>query len=256
MAKMNTLAQMLKNSKENAIAESFIDDLVYTIEKANASDYVPTKSFKPSSISGCERSLFYQLTGVQPDEQSSGMNLIGICESGTDRHESIQHYIQQMNFFNIDCEWLDVGEYLQENNIKDPVVISKVGNETKLFSEKYNMRFMCDGLIRYKGQLYIVEIKTESSFKYNKHDEPHADHKLQATCYSMCLKVPSVLFIYENRDNCSKKAFLTHVTSPMIRNVEEKINRVNRYVDNDILPPREDKCTYCNYKNQCRKDGK
>lgn len=53
------------------------------------------------------------------------------------------------------------------------------------------MRFMCDGLIQYNGEHYIIEIKTESTHKFNRHQEPWPSHKLQATCYAMtigCLK--------------------------------------------------------------------
>lgn len=120
-----------------------------------------------------------------------------------------------MSKHDINCEWLDVGEYLKENKVTDPQVISKIGNETKLYSKKYNMRFMCDGLIKYNGEYYIVEIKTESTHKFNRHTDAWADHKLQATCYSMTIGVPKVIFIYEDRDNCTKKGYLVEITELM-----------------------------------------
>lgn len=257
MAKLGTLAKMVAASKLNNIADDFVNDLIYTIEAEDRDSIgVPSKSFKPSGISGCIRSLYYQLVGAKVDEVSSGVNLIGICESGTDRHERIQNYVQQMEKHNVDCKWLDVGEYLKKNKIKDPQVIEKVGNETKLYSKKYNMRFMCDGLIQYKGELYILEIKTESTYKHNKHTTAWPEHIMQATCYSMTLNVPNVLFLYEDRNTCSKKGYLVTVTPQRVKFVENKIDTVNKHLKSNTVPPRElDKCMYCNYKDQCRKDG-
>lgn len=257
MKQFRKLAKMVQMEKSNEIAGKFLDDLTYTIEQANKRNYIPTRSYKPSGISSCKRALYYQMTGATPDENSQGQNLVGICESGTHRHEDIQEYVIKMKSFGIDCEWVDVAQYLKEQGITDPEVVSSRGYETKLYSKKYNMRFMCDGLIKYKGQYFILEIKTESARKYDNHMEPHKDHKLQAACYSMNLQVPNVLFLYENRDNCSKKAYLFKVPEAMVKKIEETINTVDTYVANKEVPPKEtDKCLYCEYKKICAKEAK
>ena len=258
MARLRNLAQMVQNAQKNSVADSFVNDLIYTVEQYNKTDYTPSQSFKPSGISGCERSLYYELKGIKPDKESNGYELAGICESGTDRHDTIQQYVMGMEKYGIDCKWLDVAQYLHDTNIKDPVVVKQVGNETKLHSNKYNMNFMCDGLIEYKGEKYILEIKTESTHKFNMHNEPWPGHIQQATCYSMTLGIDKVIFLYENRDCCTKKAFLVTVTQSMIQRIEDIINRVNKAVDTNVIPPRcEDckKCNYCKYKTQCKKDG-
>ena len=77
--KLNKIAKMVRAEKSNEVAQQFVNDLIYTIEKENESDYIPTKAYKPSGIAGCKRSLYYQMIGTQPDEQSSGVNLVGIC---------------------------------------------------------------------------------------------------------------------------------------------------------------------------------
>jgi CRISPR/Cas system-associated exonuclease Cas4 (RecB family) len=120
------------------------------------------------------------------------------------------------------------------------------------------MRFLCDGLIRYKGELFVLEIKTESTHKYDRHQDPWPEHIIQATCYAMNLQVYKVLFLYENRDCCTKKAFLVTVTDDMIKRVEDIIGRVDKAVDDNKIPPRcenANKCAYCKYKTQCKKDG-
>ncbi len=252
----NRIAKLIKMQQENDVANKFLQDLLYTIEKENENDYIPTKAYKPSGIAGCKRGLYFQMTGVKPDIEPSSVELVGICESGTDRHEVLQDYIKQVGSYTGNCKWLNVAKYLHEHNITDPQVVSQNGNETKLFSKKYNMRFMCDGLIQYRDEYYILEIKTESSLKFSRHDEPWKDHKMQAACYAMCIGVPRVIFLYENRDNCTKKAFLYEVPQSQIDYIEQVINYVDRCVEEHKVPPKEpDKCTYCNYKGECRRIG-
>ena len=255
MKQFKKLAKMVQMEKSNQVAQQFVNDLLYTIEKENTSDYIPTRSYKPSGIAGCKRGLYFQMIGATPDAEPNSVNLVGICESGTDRHEVIQQYIQQMAIHTGNCKWINVADYINKKGIKDLQVISQVGNETKLFSTFYNMRFMCDGLVFYKGEYYIIEIKTESTHKYGSHEEPWPAHKLQAACYSMCIGVPKVIFIYENRDNCDKKGYLFEVPEAM----KDKIATTIAYVDNCVahgtVPPKElDKCTYCKYKMECERN--
>ena len=49
----------------------------------------------------------------------------------------------------------------------------------------------------YHDRKYIIEIKTETSMKFNKRFEPDPKHLLQAACYSICLGVDEVIFLYE-----------------------------------------------------------
>ena len=255
MKQFAKLSKLIKLEQQNEVAQSFVNDLLYTIEKDNSSDYIPTKSYKPSGISGCKRSLYYQLTGAEPDGTVDSVNLVGICESGTDRHEIIQRYITHMKDYNVECEWVDVAQYLKQQGITNPGVVSRNGYETKLFNSEYNMRFLCDGLVKYKGEYYIIEIKTESTHKYNNHTEPFSEHKLQSACYAMNLQVPRVIFIYENRDNCDKKGYLFEVPEAMMDKVKGIIGYVNQCVETNTLPPKElDKCTYCKYKNMCTRE--
>lgn len=259
MAKLNKLAKLIANARTNTIADAFIEDLTWSIEQdSKKSSYTPTKSFKPSSMGGCSRNIYYQLIGAQVDGDAKEYQIAGIGESGTDRHERLQCQIMNMKKNGIDCHWVDVWRYIKERGIKDPTVLKKQGNETKLYSEKYNMRFLCDGIIKYENEYYIVEIKTESTFKYNNHDEPYDEHKIQATCYSMTLGIDKVIFIYEDRDNCKKKAYMVTVTPAMKEYVCKKISRINKHVIDGVIPYRCDdttKCQYCQYRKQCIRDG-
>ena len=70
------------------------------------------------------------------------------------------------------------------------------------------------------------------------------------------------MFLYENRDNCDKKAFVLEVTDDMKYDyIISKIEECDRYVKRLIPPPKPEDvskktCQYCNYKTSCRKAGK
>jgi CRISPR/Cas system-associated exonuclease Cas4 (RecB family) len=155
------------------------------------------------------------------------------------------------------CEWLDVGEFLKEWPQPGTVVKSKDGMETKIYNSILNLSFKCDGLIRFMGELYVLEIKTEISFKFLGRSGPADDHKTQATCYGACLGVKKAMFFYENRDNCSKKPYIIEVTNDDIEErVIGRIEEVNQCVEKMIPPAKTEikkQCNYCNYKKECEK---
>lgn len=257
--KMKGLSALIKASK-NDESKMFLDDLIFTIQEDNRSDYVPTKAYKPSGISGCERALYYMMNGVTPDGAGSDACLCGICESGTARHEDLQNYVMKMKNWGIDCEWVDVAQYLKDMPSKNlsefTDVIKQQGNETKCFNSKMNMRFLCDGIIKYKNEYYILEIKTETAMKFG-HTDAHPEHKKQATCYSLALGIDKVIFLYENRDNCTKDAFLVKISDEMKNNVLKIISRVDKAVAEKCVPMKTSvskNCQYCDYRKTCKNE--
>ena len=223
-------------------------------------DGKPSRTYKPSSLR-CLRNMYYQVTGADVDpEGSRSSDFVGICESGTDRHKRIQHVISKMSSFGVDCEYLDIAEYVTSNNL--PLkVLGKTDYETKLFDESRNLIFLCDGLIRYKGELYIIEIKTESSYKWMSRNNADESHRYQSWAYSLELGIDKVLFIYENRDVCTKKPYCIQITDEQRNQISDRISLCQGYVDSGTAPPMEatitnKDCQYCDYKTVCKKDRK
>jgi len=224
-------------------------------------DGKPSRRYKPSSMN-CLRSMYYQIIGADLDKQSQkSSDFYGICESGTDRHKRIQYTITKMKDYGIDCEYMDVETYIKENNIENLTVESKEEFETKVYDSKRNIIFLCDGLLRYRGKLYVLEIKTESSYKWL--DRSHVDdkHLYQAYTYSLELGVDDVLFFYENRDVCTKKPYILHVTDENRRFIEDRVSSCDSYVKQSVVPPIEDTisnriCQYCDYRTRCKVDSK
>lgn len=257
MAKLTGIARLIKSGMGGSPVDSFFNELVRTIQNCEEVRE-PSKAYKPSSLGGCLRNVYFQMTGAKLDGIPTDYCSIGICESGTDRHETLQKYVARMSEFGFDCEWVDVEEYVNTFKPEGTKVIRKQGMETKCFNEKYNLRFLCDGIVKYKGKYYILEIKTESTYKFSNHDEPHPAHKVQAATYSLAFGINDVIFLYENRDNTTKKAFLYEVSDADRQSVVDKIKYCDECIEKQTPPPKttnKKDCTYCDYKKHCREAG-
>jgi CRISPR/Cas system-associated exonuclease Cas4 (RecB family) len=254
-ALLNVLS--LVNEEEMPVEQAFLRDLKASIERdASKNVHVASRTYKPSGMN-CIRFMWFQLTGVEPKADNRSAELEGICESGTDRHERIQNAIARMKDNGIDCEYIDVAEYVTAHNLEDLEIVSKQGNETKLYNKRYNISFLCDGIVRYKGKYYILEIKTETRDKFWAQTDTKAEHKLQGTAYSLSFGINDVLYLYECRDNCAKKCYLFHVTEDMKQDIVAKIFECDDFVRDGICPPKptdltKSSCAYCNYSEVCK----
>lgn len=254
---LSNIARMVRRKTQINPADKFLNEFIRTIQ-ANQREGLPSKTYKPSSMGGCSRSIYYELTGAPTDGVPDDYTLMGICESGTSRHETLQNYVMQMKEQGFEWEWVDPAEYVASKELPHMEVVERSGNEVKFYNDLYNMRFLCDGIVKLKDKYFILEFKTESCYKFDKHDDAWKAHKMQATCYSLCFGIDDVIFIYENRNVCTKKSFLVTVTEEMKDEVEEKIAEIDMAIDEGYVPEKEEsasECQYCDYKRQCRQDG-
>lgn len=262
-------SQALKNlfnlidaaNEELPVEQQFLNDLRASIEINDSKGArKPSQSYKPSSMN-CIRNMYFQMTGAECASDRASSELVGICESGTDRHERIQKAVMSMKENDIDCEYIDVADYVRTHNLTDKLdIVAQQGNETKLYNKEYQMSFLCDGIIRYKGKYYILEIKTETANKFWDRTSVNPAHINQGTAYSVSFDIDDVLFLYECRDNCSKKAFMLHVTDDMKQDLVGKISNCEMYVEQNQVPPKpndlgKNTCAYCPYAKRCEKDG-
>lgn len=251
--------------EEMPVEQAFLNDLKRSIELTDEKNAEPgSKSYKPSGMN-CIRQSYYVIMGVQPDEANSSCNLVGICESGSDRHERIQDAVLHMKDNGMECEYVNVADFVKQRELTYLKIVKrpnfKTGKyETKLYHKKLNMSFLCDGIIKYKNHYYILEIKTESSSKFFQRKGVDSSHYQQATAYSLAFGINEVIFLYENRDTLDKKAFLFPVTDEMRMDLIGYIEECDSYLKKLKVPPKPENvakktCSYCKYANQCRKDG-
>lgn len=258
---LKNVRQLIEAAKKTLPPEqAFLNDLKRSIEMtADKDSGLPSKTYKPSGMN-CIRASYYQVSGVQPDEGSSNYTLVGICNSGTDIHVRTQMAVEQMKENGMDCEYVNVADYVRQRGLDYLNIVSQNGMETKLFHTKLNMSFMCDGIIKYKNHYYILEIKTENSYKFANRRGVDPSHYNQGTAYSIAFDIPEVLFVYISRDILDMKAFMFVPTDEMKQNLIGYIEDCDGYVKRMIAPPKPENvskkaCSYCMYKTQCQKDG-
>jgi CRISPR/Cas system-associated exonuclease Cas4 (RecB family) len=203
------------------------------------------------------RFMYYQKRGTIPKMSKDDHIRISMGQSGTDRHLRIQRAIAKMQDKGVNCEWLSIKDYVDANPELGLTVEKESGLETLCRHYALNLSFKCDGLIRYKGKLYILEIKTESLYKWVTRQAPAEEHLKQVACYALVFNIPDVLFIYENRDSCDKKVFHLVHTPEDILGVKKIIDTCNKYVEDKVSPPKcTDKrgCGWCIYQKTCKGD--
>lgn len=261
MAKLN-IHRLIEAAQEKApVAQSFLTDLKIAIEKYDQlNSRKPSKSYKPSSMS-CIRIMYFQIIGEEKDPGRSSYQLIGMGNSGSSRHDQLQEVISNMTLFNMDCEYINVADFVKERKLDYLEIVKQQGHETKLYNKDLNISFLCDGIIKYKGKYYVLEIKTESTYKFGPRVDVAFEHHIQGTAYSMNLGLDSVIFLYENRDCCDLKTYEFVVSEQMKLDVIAKIELCDTYVSKLIPPPfpidiSKKTCSYCNYRHACKKAGK
>lgn len=245
-----------KNAANVSFEDKFIKEYAAAVHRQAERErqVYPSDYFRPSSMYGCDRMLFFQrIHSGSNNGDSMDTNLIEICNSGTDRHLRIQHLVEDMEGVKcIDIE--DAVKEAQQKGIKTEFVgWNKDHTEARCKNDELQIFFQPDGVIHFMGRDVILEIKTESTYQHSTRYEPKEDHKYQATCYGMGLGIDYVLFFYEDRNFCGKKAYLWKITDEMKATVRNKIQRVSKALDMGIPPEKdENKCTYCMYKHECK----
>ena len=242
---------------DSAVSEQFLEDLQSSIE-LGSKPHEPSGHYKPSSMN-CLRSMYYQALKFPLDEKPDGHMRINLGQAGTDRHERIQKQIIKMKKNGFDCEWLSVRDYLSRYQPNSPLEIKDEEDqiETKCYYPKYNISFKCDGIILYRGDVYILEIKTEGLHKWMGRSGPADGHMNQVSSYSLCLEIPKILFLYENRDSCHKKTFIYVVSDMQRQHIIDRVENCNGYVERLIAPPKcadTRDCYWCKHKTQCKVD--
>lgn len=102
---------------------------------------------------------------------------------------------------------------------------------------------------------YILEFKSENSFKFQKHSSAHQVHINQAAIYSFGtgFLVDKIAVIYEDKNTQEIKEYIVQVTKEMQEEVLRRIKILNHSLRTKELPKDKMKseCTYCPHKIVC-----
>lgn len=260
---MKSLHKLIAEAKEEFPIEK---SLLYQLEKIMLETDIDSRNkqstsrhYKPSSMN-CLRQMYYYKSGAIKDKQQNrNASDISILESGTDRHNRIQKWLIKLNEGKSGWKYWDVTEYVNKFKPKGIIVKHKFGNETLCYNEIYDLSFMCDGLLEYKGRFYILEIKTENTFKWFKRNDVDDKHILQGTCYSISFGIDEVIYLYESRDDCKKKTYLIKIDKAKKERLISQIENCEYYLSKNKVPPKIGNntiCKWCEYQTICSKEKK
>ena len=260
---LKNIHKLINLATSNAPAnESFITDLRATIEKLDQEEQKNRKvstGYNPSSIQ-CIRSMYYKAINEPKSDDRATAELIGMGQVGSARHLNIQEAVSRMNDFGIDCEFVKPSKYIKSRSLNHLKILRELDYETLIYYPELNLKFLTDGIIKYAGQYYILEIKTETMYKWQSRTGIEPSHIEQATCYSLAYGINQVLFLYENRDTLGKKAYVIEIDKSMKEEIAGRIETCDDHVKRIKVPEKPKNlpkkvCSYCKYKKSCKKAG-
>lgn len=214
------------------------------------------RTFAPSGFR-CRRLQWFRLRGTEPDVFPVDKVLSFTAEVGTDRHKAIQSKLSQTP----EILWVNVEEYLKEhgNPAFSDYTVRQNGMETLVSIPSVPIEFACDGIVKYKGEYYLLEIKTSEYESFSKLTAPKPNHIEQVMCYCTFLGLSKVLFLYEDRKFGNLKCFEISVSYSDKDSILNIISYVNDMVDKNIAPPKLNTndilCTNCPYAKKCKDWG-
>lgn len=244
--------------------EVFVNSLIKCMEDKikEGSNKVPSTYFKPSGMH-CPRVMYFVGKGYQPEPSQVHYNWQEAANTGSLRHEAIQKALEYMTAHpEYGWSYIDVGEYIEnkhkEGKCLDVEVGSKQGMETHLYNKRYNLSFLCDGIVRYEptGEYFLFEFKNKKSklFEKERYSFPQ-EHYDQVVVYCMCLDLEKAFLVMENRDTLELSCPETFiVTNEMKEQMKQKIDYVlNRMTINELPEkPIDANCFFCQYKKYCQ----
>ena len=223
-------------------------------EIARARSTAKHQTFAPSQMR-CDRISWFRLRGVQPDPAKPDPTLEFSAQVGTACHRIIQERLSKCK----DIEWLSVDEWLRGHSQLIDYSVKREGYEQQIECFKpFPIRFACDGLIRFKDKVYLLEIKTSEYSSFQELIEPKPKHMDQIKCYAALLNVTNVLVLYQDRSYGGLKCFEIVISDAEKEESIKKMQNVMDLVEANIAPEKLPKgdpdCTasMCPYYETCK----
>lgn len=258
----NLAAHMMKfNSATSSDFLAMYNEIVES-EIIGKKDEPVHKTFAPSQMR-CDRVSWFRLRGTEPDTITTpDKTLHFTAQIGTACHESIQKRLIEK----LGKDWIPVQSWIDDNleYFKDyDMTIQTKGYESLIdLRSPYPVRFACDGILRFNGKVYLLEIKTAEFSSLNDLTHPKEKHMDQIKCYSTLLHIPNVLFFYQDRAYGDAKCFEVTITEEDQAEMRKKMDRVLEAVESNIapegLPIGDPDCvpSMCKYAKKCKSWGR
>lgn len=220
------------------------------------------QTFAPSQMR-CDRVSWFRLRGTQPDTvKNPDRTLNFIANVGTACHEIIQRTLSTK----LGENWISVQQWVDSNPeifADYDMEITSKGYESMIdLKRPYPVRFACDGIVRFQGKVYLLEIKTSEFSSWNDLMGPKPRHLDQIKTYSTLLHIDGVIFMYVDRQYGGVKCFEIHIKSEEQEAIRKRMQNVMDLVEANIapegLPYGDSDCTpsMCLYHSKCKEWGR
>lgn len=249
--------EMFSNNPDEELIKLIDSFLVneYKVKEAKKIEtYTP--AFRPSSVAGCPRRLYFELKNYPKSKFTTGLSTRWL-HIGTITHRWIQ-----------DDVLARLSEYSDRFKLIPPTEFKKEGieiitehdsspNEVKFRDYRFGslpVSAMVDGALEIDGEKFVFEFKTIKHEKFELLDGPLEEHITQGVFYAMSLGLP-VIFLYIDKDNQKFKSYLHKYTCKEVTNMIQYIQGIEINFQNSVPPSKTTKkkdCTYCEYKKYCR----
>lgn len=124
-----------------------------------------------------------------------------------------------------------------------------VRNEARSYSEKYDLYFTPDSIIKINGKLYVVEIKSMNTFSFKKATS-HPSGQKQCMLYMHLLGIPNGFVLAEDKNSQEFEIFPVvydyNKILPYIARLNEIQEMKRDFIKSKTVPPR--KCKNANVK--------
>ncbi len=221
----------------------------------------PSHSTFAASSFRCNRRSWFRLRGVEPDNvKVVDRTLNFTAEIGTACHRIIQSNLKDA----LKDDWISVEDHLKSIDFpyQYSLKVDDSGFEHQIEIVSPPIRFACDGIIRWRGKKYLLEIKTSEFSSWNSMTDPKEEHVDQIKCYATLLQLSGVLFLYQDRQYGEFKCYEVKITDIERQEVLNRFEYVMDMVKKNLAPeplPRGDKwCTsaMCPYYKKCSEYGR
>ena len=258
----NIAAHMMKFNSITSSDFLIMYNQLLVDEIATKNEQPKHQTFAPSQMR-CDRVSWFRLRGTQPDKVKEPDTTLGFtAQIGTACHEAIQERLIKK----LGNDWISVKQWIADNPdfFKGyEMNIQEKGYETQIeLTKPYPVRFACDGIVRFNGKVYLLEIKTAEFSSLNDLTGPKEKHLDQIKCYSTLLGIDDVLFLYQDRQWGELKCFEVNVSELEHRAVRAKMDNVMYLAEVNIapegLPVGDPDCnpSMCPYYKTCKEWGR
>lgn len=237
--------------------------------KPGQEPYVPKPTHKPSSLGlTCLRRIYYEYFRTKRDDKINFF-LARIFDTG--------NYYEAMVL-----SWLKgIGEHVPYRNKTNGEIpldwTSKPNPQFPITIEELRVnKGYIDNVAVIDGKIWLYEIKSKNTNKFDELRKPDPDHLSQVSCYFRSFidklangdyahvpelqgltEVAGVKVIYINKNNSNLKLYTLgpeELVDEIIA-VDLKVKKANKYIDQKKLPPKNKvDCKYCPFKKLCKAD--